>query len=58
MLGAVFVAVLTSSVTMDLFSFSQATFIMLVSFALLWSNFNVALPVARTASPTLHDYAG
>lgn len=56
MVGAIFVAILTSSFTMDLFSFSQATFILLISFALLWSNFKVALPDARNASSISSHY--
>jgi len=52
--GAIFVAVLTSSVTMDLFSFAQATFIMFVSFALLWSQFGVAFTKEGDSTPTVH----
>jgi hypothetical protein len=42
--GAMFVGILASSFTMDLFSCAQATMILLVSFGLLWSNFTVPLP--------------
>jgi O-antigen ligase len=54
MIGAIFVAMLSSSFTMDLFSCQQATFILLISLGLLWSNFKVSLPEARTASPSVH----
>lgn len=55
--GAIFVAVLTSSVTMDLFSFAQATFIMFVCFALLWSQFGVAFTKEVVSPPTVHHCA-
>jgi O-antigen ligase len=51
MIGAMFVALLSSSFTMDLFSFQQATFVLLISFGLLWSNFDVSLPEVCTLSP-------
>ena len=51
MIGSIFVGLLASSFTMDLFSYQQATFILLISVGLLWSNFKVSLPEARTALP-------
>jgi O-antigen ligase len=54
MIGSIFVAVLSSSFTMDLFSCQQASLILLISFGLLWSNFKLSLPEARTASPRGH----
>jgi O-antigen ligase len=39
--GAIFVAVLSSSFTMDLFSCQQASLILFISFGLLWSTFKV-----------------
>lgn len=49
MLGAVFVAVLISSFTFDLFSFRQAAVFLFIVFGLLWSSFTVAVPENRTA---------
>jgi O-antigen ligase len=54
MIGSIYVGVLSSSVAMDLFAYQQATFVLLISFSLLWSNFKVPLPEARTASPRQH----
>ena len=48
MLGAIFVAILSSTFTFDLFGFQQATFILFITFGLLWSNFTVSLSGART----------
>jgi polysaccharide biosynthesis protein PslJ len=42
-LGAIFVAILASSFTFDLFGFEQATLIFFIVFGLLWSNFTVPL---------------
>jgi polysaccharide biosynthesis protein PslJ len=50
-IGSVFVAILVSTFTFDLFAFQQATLILFVTFGLLWSRFNVSLPGART-TPT------
>jgi O-antigen ligase len=49
MLGAAFVAILTSSFTFDLFSFQQASLIFFILFGLLWANYKVLVPEARTA---------
>jgi O-antigen ligase len=51
MLGGMFVAVLTSSFTFDLFSFRQAAVLLFIIFGLLWSTYTVPLPGART-TPT------
>ena len=51
MLGSIFVAILSSSFTMDLFSCQQATFVLFISFGLLWSNFKVRLPESNMAWP-------
>jgi hypothetical protein len=49
MLGSMFVAILASSFTFDLFAFQQATFILFIIFGLLWSKFTVSLSLrART----------
>lgn len=53
-IGAMFVAVLSSSITMDLFSHQQASFIMLMSIGLLWSNFKVPIPAAGPVAPAGH----
>jgi polysaccharide biosynthesis protein PslJ len=54
MIGSIFVGLLASSFTMDLFSYQQATFILLISVGLLWSNFKVSLPEVRAALPRGH----
>jgi O-antigen ligase len=55
MIGSIFVAILSSSFTMDLFFCHQVSFILLISIGLLWSNFKVSLPdEANTASPRVH----
>ena len=46
MLGSMFVAILASSFTFDLFAFQQVTLILFIIFGLLWSNFTVPLPGA------------
>jgi O-antigen ligase len=51
MLGSMFVAILASSFTFDLLSFRQAAALLFIIFGLLWSNFTVSLPGART-TPT------
>ena len=51
MLGSMFVAILVCSFTFDLFVFQQATLIFFIIFGLLWSNFTVSLPRARS-TPT------
>jgi O-antigen ligase len=54
-LGAIFVAILVSSFTFDLFGFQQTALLLFIIFGLLWSNFNVSLPGARATpkgSPT------
>jgi O-antigen ligase len=55
-LGAIFVAIISSSVTMDLFACQQATLTLFISFGLLWSNFTVPLPdVGTTRTSVFHD---
>jgi len=44
MLGSMFIAMLASSYTFDLFFYQQATLIFFIVFGLLWSNFAVSLP--------------
>ena len=51
MLGSMFVAILASSFTFDLFAYQQATLILFITFGLLWSNFTVSSSGART-TPT------
>jgi O-antigen ligase len=59
MIGSIFVATLSSSFTMDLFTVChQVMFILLISFGLLWSNLKVSLPEPRTASPRVHYRVG
>jgi O-antigen ligase len=48
-LGSMFVAILVSSFTFDLFSFQQPTTILFLIFGLLWSSFTVALPEREPA---------
>jgi O-antigen ligase len=48
-IGAAFVAILTSSATFDLFSYQQASLIFFLLFGLLWANYKVLVPEARTA---------
>ena len=47
MLGSMFIAMLASSYTFDLFFYQQATLIFFIVFGLLWSNFAVSLPGGR-----------
>lgn len=49
--GAMFVCILVSSVTFDLFSFPQATFTFFILFGLLWSNFTVSVPERKFVQP-------
>ena len=51
MIGSMFVAILASSFTFDLFSFQQASLIFFILFGLLWSNFKVLTPEVSTARP-------
>jgi hypothetical protein len=51
MLGSMFVAILASSFTFDLFAFQQVSLILFIIFGLLWSSDIVSLPGART-TPT------
>ena len=54
-IGSIFVAILSASVSNDLFYCQQASLILFISFGLLWSNFNVSLPeVVGTARPSAH----
>jgi hypothetical protein len=50
-LGSMFVAILVSSFTFDLFAFQQTALLLFVMFGLLWSSFVVSLPGA-TPTPT------
>jgi polysaccharide biosynthesis protein PslJ len=54
-LGAMFVAILVSSFTFDLFAFQQAAFIFFIIFGLLWSNFTVPLPRSWTVRPGIQN---
>ena len=40
-MGAMFIGILASSFTFDLFSFQQATLLFFILFGLLWSNFTI-----------------
>jgi polysaccharide biosynthesis protein PslJ len=53
-LGAMFVGILSSSFTFDLFGFQQATVLMFILFGLLWSNFSLTLPAA-TGPPSVRE---
>jgi O-antigen ligase len=44
MLGSIFVAILASSFTFDLFFYQQATLVFFIVFGLLWSDFTVSMP--------------
>lgn len=50
MIGAMFVGILASSFTFDLFSFQQACLILFIMFGLLWTDFSISLPDAGTVS--------
>jgi O-antigen ligase len=43
-LGAMFIGILSSSFTFDLFSFPQAALVFFILFGLLWSNFTISSP--------------
>jgi O-antigen ligase len=60
MLGSMFIAILSSSYTFDLFFYQQVTFIFFIVFGLLWSNFSVSLPEGQndTKSTTLDQAVG
>jgi O-antigen ligase len=47
-MGAMFIGILASSITFDLFSFQQATLVFFILFGLLWSNFTFSSPEATT----------
>lgn len=49
MLGAMFVAIMSSSIAFDLFSFQQATKILFIVFALLWCKFTIPWPQYSSA---------
>ena len=58
MIGSIFVAIVASSFTFDLGAFQQTILILYIIFGLLWSNFTVSLPRARTTPRVLdapHD---
>jgi O-antigen ligase len=46
--GAIFIGILSTSVTFDLFGFQQVTLVFFLVFGLLWSNFRVVIPESRT----------
>jgi polysaccharide biosynthesis protein PslJ len=48
-IGAMFVGILASSYTFDLFGYIQAAFVFFIMFGLLWSNFTIPF---RVAAPT------
>jgi polysaccharide biosynthesis protein PslJ len=56
MMGAMFVGILSSSFTFDLFAFQQATLLFFILFGLLWSTFTISLPEA-TAKRAARDPA-
>jgi O-antigen ligase len=58
MLGAIFVGILASSVTFDLFFYQQATLILFIVFGLLWSNFTVSLPEGQNDAKRYHGAVG
>jgi O-antigen ligase len=58
MLGAIFVAILASSFTFDLFFYQQATLIFFIVFGLLWCNFTVSLPEGQNDAKRYHDAVG
>jgi len=45
-MGAVFIGILASSYTFDLFSYQQASLLFFILFGLLWSNFTISFPEA------------
>jgi polysaccharide biosynthesis protein PslJ len=49
-MGAMLIGILASSYTFDLFSYQQAALLFFILFGLLWSNFNISIPVARATS--------
>lgn len=54
-LGSIFVAILASSFTFDLFFYQQSTLILFIVFGLLWSNFTVSLPSRNHATGSSRD---
>jgi hypothetical protein len=54
-LGSIFVAILSSSFTFDLFFYQQATLILFIVFGVLWSNFTVSLPSRNHATGSSRD---
>jgi len=57
-LGAVFVGIMSSSFTMDLFSCQQASLILFMTFALLWANFKPKLPEFNIPPPVHTPVSG
>jgi O-antigen ligase len=58
MLGSMFIAILVSSYTFDIFFYQQVTLIFFIVFGLLWSNFTVELPESqKDAKSTTADQA-
>jgi O-antigen ligase len=53
-LGSMFVAILVSSFTFDLFAYQQATFLLFILFGLLWSGVNVSLRDVENAQQAEH----
>jgi O-antigen ligase len=58
MLGAIFVAILASSFTFDLFYYQQTTLIFFIVFGLLWCNFTVSLPEGQNDAKRYHGAVG
>jgi polysaccharide biosynthesis protein PslJ len=54
-LGSMFVAILASSFTFDLFFYQQSTLILFIVFGVLWSNFTVSLPSRNHATGSSRD---
>ena len=46
-LGAIFIGILATSVTFDLFAFAQATFVFVLAYGLLWSTVSIPVPEPR-----------
>jgi hypothetical protein len=53
--GAIFISIIATSVTFDLFAFQQVTFVFFLVFGLLWSNVRVVIPNPGPVRPGLHQ---
>ena len=53
-MGAIFLGILSTTVTFDLFAFQQVTFVFFLVFGLLWSGVSVVIPEPRAMGARRH----